>query len=261
MLKVHFANFQDADVKETLGEILFIEYQYVKIFLSSVGIQAVVERALVDSNLGIALEYGQPINVGHVDYEFVQEVINGSCQILQRVTKLAESGSLRFSPFRFYIRVTSSSVFLLKALSLGVRNAQLQTSLDILDRSIQALKSCTLDDMHLAPRYASLLEVPVARLRRHFTVSSKHPHFGQETTRPASAERPWVPQIGDTDTAILQEPNGSSMSIDPPLQGLSEDDWLSLPFDPSMAPFGMAGTHAFPGFEEGALDFVWNLPD
>lgn len=243
-----------------MNDIIFIEYQYVRIFMSSLGIQAVVERALVDSNLGIAPERGQPIDMGDVDYDFIQEVISGSCQILERVTDLAESGALRFSPFRFYILVTSSSVFLLKALSLGVRNSQLQTSLNILDRSIHSLKSCTLDDMHLAPRYASLLEIHVARLRRHFTVSSKHPHLSRGATRQGSPEQGLHPQADNIEPMIAQEAHGLSMWTDSPQDGTCEDDWLSLPFDPSMAPFGLANGQALPGFEEGALDFVWNLP-
>jgi len=228
--------------------------------MNSLGIQGVVERALVDSNLGIALEYGQPIDMGDMDYEFIQEVISGSCQILEKVTDMAESGALRFAPFRFYIRVTSSSVFLLKALGLGVRNTELQASLNILERSIQALKSCTLDDMHLAPRYATLLEVHVTRLRRHFIVSSGHPHISRWMTRQSSPQQTSAPLADDIEGMTGQEASGSNIWVNSPLHGVSDDDWLSLPFDPSMAPFGLASSQSFPRFEEGALDFVWNLP-
>jgi hypothetical protein len=46
-----------------------------------------------------------------------------------------------------------------------------------------------------------------------------------------------------------------------PLQELSADDWLSLPFDPSMAPLGTDGTFGFPALDGNALDFIWNLPE
>jgi hypothetical protein len=228
--------------------------------MNSLGIQGVVERAVVDSNLGIALEYGQPLDMGDMDYHFIQEVISGSCQILQKVTDMAESGALRFAPFRFFIRVTSSSVFLLKALGLGVRNTQLQASLSILERSIQALKSCTLDDMHLAPRYASLLELHVTRLRRHFVISSRHPRISREMNRQFSPEQTSAPLAGQVEGMAGHEANGSNIWMSSPPHEMSEDDWLSLPFDPSMAPFGIASNQSFPGFEEGSLDFVWNLP-
>ena len=38
------------------------------------------------------------------------------------------------------------------------------------------------------------------------------------------------------------------------MQGYSADDWLSLPFDPSMAPFGEDI------LDNNALDFLWNSP-
>ena len=257
-------------MKDTFREILFIEYQFLKVFINSLGIQAVVERTLAATNARAqGLEETRSINVQDADFEFIQEVVSACSQILEKVSALAESGTLRFSPVRFFLRVTSSSVFLLKALSLGAHNAKLQASLDILDRSIQALKACTLDDMHLAPRYATLLEVHVASLRRHFMVSASNqaPPQNRGMTIHPSAGRPWGGADGAGDLTAgssLCVPPGVSAtsSFDPgiEIQEFSADDWLSLPFDPSMAPFPLDGNLIFPGQEGGALDFVWNLP-
>jgi hypothetical protein len=45
---------------------------------------------------------------------------------------------------------------------------------------------------------------------------------------------------------------------------MPDDDWLALPFDPAMAPFGLGGDGGgqggFQGFDDGTLDFIWNLP-
>lgn len=42
---------------------------------------------------------------------------------------------------------------------------------------------------------------------------------------------------------------------------MPDDDWLALPFDPAMAPFGLdSGPQSFQGFDDGTLDFIWNLP-
>jgi hypothetical protein len=46
----------------------------------------------------------------------------------------------------------------------------------------------------------------------------------------------------------------------PALDVMAGDDWLSLPFDPSMAPFAPDGTVDFSGLNGGGLDFIWNLP-
>lgn len=225
--------------------------------------QAVVERALAE-NSDISHEEIGSINLNDIDYEFIQEVVDGSCQILRRVTKLAELGALKFSPVRVFLRITSCSIFLLKALSLGVRNAKLHESLDILERSIQALRSSTLDDIHLASRYASLLEVHVSRLRRSFMASSKHSRPSQGApTRPSSTGAPLRTHANDDSIAATMGSLSAEHGVLPAgFDGvLPDDDWLSLPFDPSMAPFGTgSGTPAFPDFDESALDFVWNLP-
>ena len=226
--------------------------------------QAVVERALAEnSDISHDDEIGS-INLNDIDYEFIQEVVDGSCQILKRITKIAELGALKFSPVRVFLRITSCSIFLLKALSLGVRNAKLHECLDVLERSIQALRSSTLDDIHLASRYASLLDVHVSRLRRSFMASSKHsrPSNGAPT-RPPSTGAPHRTQAIEnpipTGIGALGPENGAlPIGFD---GVLPDDDWLSLPFDPSMAPFGTgSGTPALPDFDESALDFVWNLP-
>jgi hypothetical protein len=51
--------------------------------------------------------------------------------------------------------------------------------------------------------------------------------------------------------------NGDGLD-DPALDEMPGDDWLSLPFDPSMAPFPPDGTADFSGYG-GGLDFIWNL--
>ena len=110
--------------------------------------------------------------------------------------------------------------------------------------------------MHLASRYATLLELHVARLRDSFVVSSRPPRIPSRAT---SAER-----NGTTGTMdFLNNHMGQSA-----LAGLAgdvsgmmpEDDWLALPFDPAMAPFGLDSAQSFQSFDDGTLDFIWNLP-
>ncbi|DAA76019.1 TPA_exp: Uncharacterized protein A8136_1056 [Trichophyton benhamiae CBS 112371] len=285
------------------GDMIFIEYQFVRVYTNSIGMQAVVERVLNESDPDVVMDDVRQANMDEIDYEFIQEVIDGSCSLLQKVTTLAENGALRFSPVRIFLRITSSSIFLLKALSLGVRNAKLQESLDILTKSIQALRSSSLDDIHLASRYATLLDSLLSRLRRSFVLSNKNPKVSRSTTRPSSVTP--LPKAQNTSPATqglqaspqqpqqqqqqqqlphpLQQaqvqqyspggigsaPMNSSMDVsnnpvfeDPisSLNDISADDWLSLPFDPSMAPFGDGGNQAWSGFEGANLNFIWNLP-
>lgn len=307
--------------------ILHIEYHYVRVYTHSFGMQAVVERVLADTspnsnsnnhnnhmhnsnynnndhNLDSTAQtsHANPeINLDPVDHEFIQEVIDGSCQILKKVIEIAQADKLRFSPVRIFLRVTSSSIFLLKALSLGVRHTKLQESLDVLEKSIQALRSNILDDVHLASRYAILLEVHLSRLRRNLIASSTTSSSamnkalgsmtaaaatttaattasssGRNSVRPSSTQplmkmvdasmennnRMYNPNDDTSDDVVMGTTSSLSMGTDNTAVPITDDnDWLfSLPFDPSMAPFGPGGGQ-LSGFDGGTLDFLWNLPE
>ncbi|CEO60722.1 hypothetical protein PMG11_05290 [Penicillium brasilianum] len=248
---------------------LFIEYHFVRVYTHSVGMQAVVERAVADADLN-NLDDVRPMTIDPTDYEYIQEVIDGCCQILQKVTHLAEVGALRFSPVRIVLRITSASIFLMKALSLGTRQATLRESLEVLERSISALKSNALDDVHLSTRYATLLDMHVSRLRQNLLASSKaiknnvNNNFNNSrtaTSRSSMGPPPWPENTDRSNTANtpLSQDLTSDLGYIPSLNDMA-DDWLSLPFDPSMAPFGMSNNGQFPIYEGGGLDFIWNLP-
>jgi hypothetical protein len=236
-----------------------IEYHYVRSYTNSLGMQAVVERTLAESDPDGPQEDILSMTIEPRDYEFIQEVVDGSCQILLKTTQLAESGALRYSPVRIFLRITTSSIYLIKSLSLGVRNAKLQSSLDILDGAIHAMRASTLDDMHLASRYATLLETHVSRLRQSFVVSSRPPRL---PSRGVSIDKG-----ATTGMEFLNNHNAGSSGIAAlaeDVTGLIPDDdsWLALPFDPSMAPFGLDSQQTFQGFDDGTLnlDFLWNMP-
>lgn len=241
---------------------LFIEYHFVRVYTHSVGIQAVVERAIADADPS-NLDEVRSMTIDPTDYEYIQEVIDGCCQILQKVTQLAEVGALRFSPVRIVLRVISASIFLMKALSLGTREATLHESLEVLEKSISALKSNALDDVHLSTRYATLLDMHVSRLRRNLLASSKTAKNNRGTARPSSmGPPPWPDNNGARPTQMntpVSQDLTSELGYLPTFNNVP-DDWLSLPFDPSMAPFRTSSGGQFPMYEGGALDFIWNLP-
>jgi len=238
--------------------MLHIEYQYVRIYTNSLGMQAVVERTLAETDPDVPQEDNLPFNLEPRDYDFIQEVVDGSCQILQKVCQLSETGALRYSPVRIFLRITTSSIYLIKGLSLGSRNQKLQSSLDILDAAIRALRASSLDDMHLASRYATLLDLHVARLRESFVVSSRPPRLPSRAT---SADLKGATLGMD----FLNNHNAGQSSLsslaDNVADLMPDDDWLALPFDPAMAPFGLDNNQqSFQGFDDGTLDFIWNLP-
>lgn len=92
------------------------------------------------------------------DQKFIRDVVTDSGTVLEVATAMHSKGRLRYAPLRIIVCITSSSIFLLKAISLGARNSDLQVSLGTLDRCIAALRSSGTDDMDFSLRYAALIE-------------------------------------------------------------------------------------------------------
>ncbi|EAT91207.2 hypothetical protein SNOG_01558 [Parastagonospora nodorum SN15] len=218
-------------LKVGLHDMLHIEYQYVRIYTNSLGMQAVVERTLAETDPDVPQEDNLSFNLEPRDYDFIQEVVDGSCQILQKVCQLSETGALRYSPVRIFLRITTSSIYLIKGLSLGSRNQKLQSSLDILEGAIRALRA----------------------------ISSRPPRL------PSRATSTDINKAGSTTGMdFLNNHNAGQSSLSSLAENVTglmpDDDWLALPFDPAMAPFGLDNQQSFQGFDDGTLDFIWNLP-
>jgi hypothetical protein len=154
----------------------------------------------------------------------------------------------------------SSSIFLLKALALGVRKTKLQESLHLLGAAITALLPNSLDDIHLVSRYATLLKSHVSRLRQTFTSSGT---IENQNIWQASGQM--EPHSVD---ASEQQPLQTETAWDPSSMmdwsgQFDLGDWLSLSLNPLMAPFGSwDGGAADLGLDADCLDldFIWNLP-
>ncbi|KAF5964826.1 positive transcription regulator of ARO9 ARO10 [Fusarium bulbicola] len=226
---------------------LTIEFNYLRAFMNSFGIQAAVDRVFgrrppnsVDTDV-------LQSSITATDYSFIKEVIDSSCQALESVNRLFEAGTLRYCPVRVFLRIIMASIFLLKALSLGIRTTDLETSLGILERSIRALRNSNLDEMHLASRYGELLDMHLERYRQ-----SMVPTTIPQGIRTVDQTSQW---IFDTSVPLVNDALGD-------LSMPAVDDWLALPFDPSMAPFGFATDDpdmAEP--EDRSWDFLWSLPN
>lgn len=235
-------------------------------YINSLAVQAIVDRLKTKDGSSANLDYDFMEVENSQDYKYVQEVTYASREILQTTVVLSDAGVLRYAPVRVFIRITSASIFLLKAISLGARNAELLRSLDVLDHCIRALRSSTLDDIHLSSRYGMLIERHVTRFRQNFRVQ---PKLASGVARPHTPFAPSDTYFNINSTGAIARPannladsnNLSNMySAQRPLDDLIlDDDWLAQPFDPLMAPFGMGAHQTASGFEMDSLDFLWNL--
>lgn len=230
--------------------------------------QAVCERTVAEQCGNASTLSGLPTPLDAGDQGYIQEVISGSCDMLEKVISLAERNMLRLAPVRVFLRITTASVYLLKAMGIGVRNGQLKHALSVLHRSVHALKSNVVDDMHLANTYPVLLETHIKRLEKGFLASAKRGSSRRSAgNRRVSQPRRDQPRPSNDPTP--RHNVDETMSGNTPLDwdnlsmnfegALTENDWLSLPFDPTMAPFGPSGLSGA-GLDNDGLNFIWNLP-
>lgn len=214
------------------------------------------------------------------EYDFIEEVIDGSDAILSQIISHSQpqhpphqtnqQKQLQYLPIRIFLRIISSSVFLLKALSLGVRMAKLHESLRLLDQAILVLQSGGWDnDFHLIAQYATLLDIHVSRLRQTFASSSR-----LEKEREVECRKEGLDQEEETrDINTIGQPGpvgeeaSATSTWDPSMIDWANQidhpgDWLSLPLDSLMAPFGSWDGGLATDLDSGYLDldFIWNLP-
>lgn len=217
-----------------------IEFQYHRIFLHSLGMQAVVDRAMASGPSADRADPGWIHGfVTSADAEFILQVIDGSCKIIQCAVRLAEMGSLRYCPARITMRVIAASVFMLKALGFGIDRASVEASLQCLQQGIEALDSSTWDDLDLASRYAVLLRAHIDGYKRGLAGPENNMGAGTGDGEDWSSA-PGETQPGDDVRA-----------------------WLNVPVDMSMAPFGVSIDESIGivGLDDGDWSFLWNLPE
>ncbi|KPI45661.1 Transcriptional activator ARO80 [Cyphellophora attinorum] len=269
----HYDEFQPRTLHHSSKLMVFLDYAFVRMYTNSLAIQAVVERAKTKMPV-TALDYDFLMKDNHHDYVFIQEVVESCRNVLQIAVDLAEGDVLRFCPVRVFVSITSASVFLLKAISLGTRRSELQISLEVLDKCIYALKTNICDDIHLSSRYGMLLERHVRKFRHNFQVHSNIAATPADTgRRPSIADVPaptpppvqqqqHQPQPQATANGAYQN-NRIIHFDDSELQNgfpTDMDDWLAQPFDASFAPFGTDIDQGITGMDMGSLDFLWNIP-
>jgi hypothetical protein len=263
---------------EPAHQLLKVEYYYVRMYINSIAIQAVVDRTsqtnaeylLLDQEL-MRTEYAH-------DFRSVDEVRETSGHILAIATCLGELGILQYCPVRFFLRVVSASIFMLKALSLGVRETDAAAAFTQLEQCIAALKKSAADDVHLSARYADLMARHVRRFKR--SLRSKRKERGTATMdipnhvssiRDRDLSR-HITTLGAGRNEILDtnqfhanfndDPNGAVRFAD--VLGGEDDQftdyWLGQPFDPRLLAPGPESMQFGAGLAMDSLDFLWNLP-
>lgn len=193
MLRAWRKEFERFRLPQYIRHILSIEYEYVRIYVNSLSLQAVVERCTSNAgnqssgashpangntteglSPGAASYYGKlPLaslgGFGAADQAYVREVVDGSRNLLKTVVEgLLPGDYLKHAPVRTYFRIISGAMFLLKTFALGASKNDVEISIGHMDAAVSALRNCIVDDVHLGLRFADLLEALTSRLRSRF---------------------------------------------------------------------------------------------
>ncbi|EFQ25295.1 hypothetical protein CGRA01v4_06320 [Colletotrichum graminicola] len=233
LLQDWWKEFERYRLPPYIRHILTIEYEYVRIYVNSLALQAVVERCTNNAghtaahvsqgahgnhNAGSAaqlspqtqnyfgkLPLGQLGGFGASDQEYIKEVITGCRNLLRTVVEgLLPGDYLKHAPVRTYFRIISGAMFLLKTFALGAPRSDVKLSIDLMDETVKALRNCIVDDVHLGIRFADLLDSLTSRLRNRFIQA---PALGKASSADGRSPDPHVVANGAA-AANGQQANG-----------------------------------------------------
>ncbi|KAM3423504.1 hypothetical protein BST61_g932 [Cercospora zeina] len=184
------AEFDGArSIPKHMRAVLEIEYEYCRCYLNALSLQAVAERCandhpspaqVLDPPLEMArsaLEAnGNKSDIAIApttlskwlggDRQYMLNVGDAARKLLKVVVDdLFPDGALRHAPVRTYFRIISVAIMLLKSFALGATESDITESLKLMDRTVEALRTCIVDDLHVASRFADLLDTLSSNLK------------------------------------------------------------------------------------------------
>ena len=223
--------------------MLTIEYEYTRVYLNSLALQAVVERCTHNTPLqhhaqpnGLsaanppdrdgAIPFSTLVKWYGNDRHYINEVIEASRNVLRVVVEGLYPGDyLRHAPVRTFFRIVSVAIILLKTFALGATEDDVATSLTLLDRAVEALRTSIVDDVHVGNRFADLVETLTHRIRSRFVrLAANGGSTGISRAGSRSPTRGQTPMMG------------------PPPQPFQQQNHLQAPFPNSIPTFQGTGS-------------------
>lgn len=255
--------------------MLYIEYQYARSYVNSLALQAVFDRANAakeKSGMRKDLLMNAAFERQSVDYDYIQEVVEGTRETLRKTQDLDRQGVLKYCPVRVFYNIASASILLLKATGLGTSPEDATRSLNLLSEVAQCMRRDPVDELHLVNRFATLIEKHVKMFKQRFLSVSTLPNA--TTNMDFSAQRNPTAAVNDRDfisprlrqahapdaiSSIPQQDihNGpatsewSSFATNGAQTNSEMDQWWCLP----MNYFDLGDVEAGAQFGNGGLDF------
>lgn len=164
-------------------------------------------------------------------------------------------------------------MFLLKTFALGAKEHDVTAGVALIHATIDALRTESVDDVHVALRFADLLETLTNRIQTRFVKINPSSSATTYTTTDTSASTP-PPQVSSPKAKVKMPP--------PPTPGMLQtdvargeygydgaeipdtefflhgyEDWLALPIDPIIgAGFDAGVTQGQMGVDVGGVDLL-----
>ncbi|KKK19891.1 hypothetical protein AOCH_000203 [Aspergillus ochraceoroseus] len=225
-------NIDATELAPAMRSILMIEYEYTRLYVNSLALQAVVDRWTTMSHEAAQAQNNRPgsgpasgsggsfhvlMELYRVNEQYIQEVVDASRKILQTVLEgLVPGDHLKHAPVRTCFRILSGMIFILKTFTLGAKEDDVRVSLDLQDRTVEALRTCVVDDIHLSHAIARLLELLTTNIRTRFLrfapLDRSGDGDGQDRT-PAPASRVQSPRQREGGGGVQNRRDGASSSI------------------------------------------------
>ncbi|TIA11416.1 hypothetical protein D6C80_07512 [Aureobasidium pullulans] len=182
-----------------LRHVLIIEYEHTRVILHQLALQAVVERC-ANNNTGAAGKIIPPNVLDQwfgSDRQHVDEVMQACRNVLRVVVDgLAPGGYLKHAPVRTFFRIVSVTLVLVKTFAFGAFENEMALSLNLMDRTVEVMRNCVVDDVHLSNRFSNFLEVITNRLRPMIIRMSRTNGFTSNHAVSRVSSRPASPGQG-----------------------------------------------------------------
>ncbi|QSS57949.1 C6 transcription factor [Histoplasma capsulatum] len=204
--------FDRAKLSKPMRAILSIEYGYVRVSINSVALQAIIEHRNRVTSDGTDMRVSSVLNTSEGNSEYFMEVVLAARSILQTVVDdLVPNDHLRHVPIRTYSRILAGAMFCLKAFALGDKDEETVVSLELVERTADALCTCVVDDVHLSNRFGELLSALATSLRSRVMRAIRNENYQSENMTPGNTPS----QRQDRATADIPTTSNPT-SYDPP---------------------------------------------
>lgn len=171
----------------------------------------------VGKNEGGAIPFSTLVKWYGNDRHHIREVVDASRNVLKVVVDGLYPHYLRHAPVRTFFRIVSVAIILLKTFALGATEDDVAITLGLLDRAVVALRTSIVDDVHVANRFADLLDTLTHRIRGRFVRLAANSSVavsraGSHTPPRTRAQTPMMPPPSLLPPSHLAPPGGFSFA-------------------------------------------------